>query len=211
MHRFFKNINHIHRENRERGVYRYMLTTSLKIVALYLAIAIPLILLAKRYIDFQGIFDYMAGHLSNAAVFMVFFVSESFLGLLPPDLFMIWAVQFGRPILVLAALGFLSYLGSIVSYFLGVWISKNERFNAYSGRKLDKYVQLARKWGGAFVVIAALFPFSPLSMVAIAIGMLQYPLKSYLLYGTSRIVRFVFQGFLYAGLFHLDKWITWFS
>jgi membrane protein DedA with SNARE-associated domain len=115
------------------------------------------------------------------------------------------ATKFESPFLVLMLLGILSYVGAIVSYQIGYGLSKILGIKAYTDCKLEKYILLTRKWGSAFIVIAALFPFSPLSLVVIAVGMLKYPFKLYLLFGLSRIVRFVFQGLLYSGLFHLDS------
>lgn len=194
-----------HLENKSRGVYGWMWWTSFKIVILYIIIVIPVILIGKRLIDFDKVFAFLTNNFSDVNVLVTFFISESLLGLIPPDLFMIWATKFSSPILILTLLGFLSYLGGAVSYYIGYRFSRSPKFKAYSERKLKNYILLARKWGGAFIVVAALFPFSPLSMVAIAVGLLKYPFKLYLLFGISRIVRFIFQGLLYAGLFHMDS------
>ena len=204
----WQKIKGQHLENKDKGVYGYMWWASLKIVALYIIIIIPLILIAKHLIDFERIFSYLTDNFSTTSVFVTFFISESLLGLIPPDLFMIWATKFSSPILVLLILGILSYLGGAVSYQIGFWFSKRPRIKAYTECKLEKYILLARKWGGAFIVVAALFPFSPLLMVAIAVGLLKYPFKLYLLFGISRIVRFLFQGLLYAGLFNMDSFFT---
>jgi uncharacterized membrane protein YdjX (TVP38/TMEM64 family) len=69
---------------------------------------------------------------------------------------------------------------------------------------LDKYINLVRKWGGAFIIISALFPFSPFSLVVIAVSLFKYPFRMYLLFGLSRIVRFVIQGILYLNMFKID-------
>jgi membrane protein YqaA with SNARE-associated domain len=180
----------------------------LKIVALYFVIVIPLILIAKHMFDFDSIFGAITRNFSDAYVLIIFFISESFLGMIPPDIFMIWATKFDSPILILTILGILSYIGGAISYQIGYGLSKIPKITAFIERRLAGYIVLTRKWGGAFIVIAALFPFSPLSLVVIAVGMLKYPFKLYLLFGLSRIVRFVFQGLLYSGLFHLDSVFT---
>jgi len=95
-------------------------------------------------------------------------------------------------------------VGGIFSYFIGRWLSKRKRIKAYSERVLHKYINMARKWGGALIIIAALFPFSPFSMVVIAVGLLEYPFKLYLIFGLSRIVRFIGQGIIYLGILNLD-------
>lgn len=205
---FWTNLKDYHLTNKKKGLYDYMWVTVLKIVALYIIIVIPLILLAKHLFDFDKIFSTITENFSDGYVLLIFFISESFLGMIPPDIFMIWATKFDSPFLILTILGILSYIGGAISYQIGYGLSKVPKIAAYIENKLEKYILLTRKWGGAFIVIAALFPFSPLSLVVIAVGMLKYPFKLYLLFGLSRIVRFVFQGLLYSGLFHLDSIFT---
>jgi membrane protein YqaA with SNARE-associated domain len=194
-----------HQDNKDRGVYGYMWWTSLKIVALYFIIVIPIVLIGKSLIDFNSIFSYITVNLPDSYVLSIFFISESFLGMIPPDIFMIWATKFSSPFLILTILGILSYAGGAISCQIGYWLSNRKKIKAYTERKLEKYIHLTRKWGGAFIVIAALFPFSPLSLVCIAVGLLKYPFRLYLFFGISRIVRFLFQGFIYAGIFHSDS------
>lgn len=194
-----------HRSNKKRGLYSYMWLTSLKIAGIYILIIVPFILIGKHLIDFNGVFQFLTDHLSDGLVFMVFVISESFLGMIPPDLFVIWTTKFNSPFLFLAILGLLSYMGGVFSYLIGYWLSKRPRIKAYSERVLEKYILLVRKWGGAFIIIAALFPFSPYSMVIIAVSLLKYPFKLYLLFAITRIARFLIQGVLYLNILNLDS------
>lgn len=202
--RLWINLRFQHRHNQKRGLYGYLGWNSLKIVAIYIIIIVPLIIIARNLFDFNGIFGYITDNVPSWFVLLIFFISESFLGMIPPDLFMIWSTGFDQPFLMLFLLGVLSYLGGIVSYWIGYWLSTRPKIRAFTERKLEKYIILVRKWGGAFIVIAALFPFSPLSLVIIAVSLLKYPFKSYLVFGLSRILRFLFQGLLYLGLFNMD-------
>jgi uncharacterized membrane protein YdjX (TVP38/TMEM64 family) len=67
---------------------------------------------------------------------------------------------------------------------------------------------MARKWGGAFIIISALFPFSPFSMVVIAVSLLKYPFRLYLLFGISRIIRFLVQGVFYLNILDMDTFFN---
>jgi len=69
---------------------------------------------------------------------------------------------------------------------------------------LEKYITMVRKWGGAFIIIAAIFPFSPFPLVVIAVSLLKFPLKLYLVFGIVRIFRFIAQGVIYLGILNLD-------
>jgi hypothetical protein len=193
-----------HQRNKKKGVYDYMWWTGLKIILIYFAVMIPLILLFKYLVDLNPFFHYIVENLSDEFVLIVFLLSESFLGLIPPDIFIIWAGKFNSPLLFITILGILSYIGGIFSYFIGNRISTIPKIRAYSELALNKYILLARKWGGAFIVISALFPFSPFSMVVIAVSLLKYPFRLYLLFGLSRIIRFVVQGVFYLKILNLD-------
>lgn len=178
--------------------------TGLKIIFIYFLVMVPLILLFKYFIDLNPVFQYIVDHLSDTFVLVVFLLSESFLGMIPPDIFVIWTSKFNSPFLFLALLGILSYIGGIFSYFIGYWLSMRPKIKAYSERALNKYITMAGKWGGAFIIISALFPFSPFSMVVIAVSLLKYPFRLYLLFGISRIIRFLIQGIFYLKILNLD-------
>jgi membrane protein YqaA with SNARE-associated domain len=165
---------------------------------------VPAVLIGKQLIDINALFGFITDNLSDTLILIVFLVSESFLGMIPPDLFVIWSGKFSSPFIILTLFGVLSYAGGAISYLIGHWLSKRKRIKVYSERVLDRYIKMVRKWGGAFIIIAALFPFSPYSMVVIAVSLLKYPFRLYLLFGISRIFRFVAQGVLYLGVLNLD-------
>jgi uncharacterized membrane protein YdjX (TVP38/TMEM64 family) len=73
---------------------------------------------------------------------------------------------------------------------------------------LKGYISFVRKWGGAFIIIAALFPFTPFSLVVIALTMFHFPFRNFLLFALARLVRFVLQGIIFFDLLKLDNWIV---
>ena len=189
--KFWGRIKRIHVRNIRKGVYGYMWWSGIKILLAWGLIVIPIILIAKYLIDLNPFFQFLTDNLSDAFILLLFFVSESFLGMIPPDFFVIWTGKFQSPLIFLTILGLLSYAGGVVSYYIGHWLSVRPKIKAYSERALEKYIVLVRKWGGAFIIIAALFPFSPFSMVVMAVSMLRYPLKLYLFFSVARILRFL--------------------
>lgn len=197
-----------HLSNKKRGVYGYLWWTSLKIVLLYFSIVIPLVLIVKQFVDFNLLFQFIFEKYSDGFILILFLVSESTLGMIPPDLFMIWTTKFNYPFAFLAILGVLSYIGGSVAYLIGSWLSKMPKIKAYTERVLERYILLVKKWGWAFIVISALFPFSPYPIVVIAISLLKYPFKLYLIFGITRIVRFLVQGVFYMNLINIDKFFN---
>jgi len=200
-----------HLSNTKRGLYGYMWWTSLKIIFIWFLIMVPIIFIAKYLIDLNPILQYIFDNFSDGFVLIVFLISESFLGMIPPDLFIIWTTKFNSPFLFLTILGILSYIGGILSYLIGHWLSQRPKIKAYTERVLEKYILLVKKWGGAFIVISALFPFSPFSMVVIAVSLFKYPFKYYVFFGISRIIRFLVQGVFYLNILNMDTFFASFK
>jgi membrane protein YqaA with SNARE-associated domain len=192
---------------REKGLFRYVGRNILLIVLAY-SFFIFLVFLTNKYlVDFNRVFEGMLDSLPDRFVIILFFVSESFTGMVPVDLFVIWTQKFDHPMPYLALLGILSYAGGIISYQIGLWISGWPKVKAYTEKRLRNYIEFVRKWGGAFIVIAALFPFTPFSLVVIAITMLKYPFRLFLLFALTRLVRFVVQGALFFDVLNIDQWV----
>ena len=192
---------------KERGLFRYVGRNVLMIIVLYVIFIFLVFLTGKYLIDFNRLFQGVFDKLSDRFVIILFFVSESFTGLIPVDLFVIWTQKFEKPFYYLALLGILSYVSGIISYQIGRWISRWPKVKAYIEKKLSNYIDFVRKWGGAFIIIAALFPFTPFSLVIISLTMLKYPFKQFLLFALTRIIRFVIQGVLFFDILNMDMWL----
>jgi membrane protein YqaA with SNARE-associated domain len=124
-----------------------------------------------------------------AGILAVFFLSESLLGLIPPELFIAWAGKSSFPIFYLSLLAAASYGGGIVSYFIGVAITKIPAIHRQMELNLAKHIKNTRKWGGFLIIVGALLPI-PFAITSIAAGFIRFPFISYLLFGLLRFVRF---------------------
>jgi len=202
--RWKKNYKHL----KDRGFFRFVGRSILLILLIYVLVIVLVFLMGKHLIDFNSFFGRTIERLSDSFVIILFFLSESFTGMIPVDLFVLWAQKFDSPMLWLALLGVLSYAGGIISYGIGKWIAGSPRIRAFTERRLKAYITFVRKWGGAFIIIAALFPFTPFSLVVIALTLFHYPFRLFLLYALVRLVRFVLQGLFFFDLLKLDLWIT---
>jgi len=152
-------------------------------------IVAALLLFDHYVIDVRSLFAHITENYSSFSVFTLFFLSESFLGLIPPEIFIAWVKTAPSPILYLSLLAYLSYLGGCVSYFLGRVILSIPRVKNSLEVKMAKHIQHIRKWGGFLIVVGALLPI-PFSMVSIAAGIINYSFKQYLLFGLFRFLRF---------------------
>ena len=131
-------------------------------------------------------------------VLIFFFTSESLLGLVPPEIFIAWAAKMHTPWLYLTLLALLSYSGGLVSYYIGHVITKVPKIHKYLEEKMDKQLKNSRKWGGFLIVVGALLPL-PFSISCMAAGLIEFPFKNVMLYGSLRLLRFLIYGLV---IFH---------
>ena len=196
-----------YKQLRAKGFFRYVGRNVLLIILAYAFIVFLVFLIGKYLVDFNSFFHSFIDKLSDRFVILLFFVSESFAGMIPVDLFVIWTQKFERPLPYLVFLGILSYAGGVISYGIGIWISRRPKVKAFTEKRLKNYIDFIHKWGGAFIIIAALFPFTPFSLVVIAVTMLKFPFRLFLLFALTRLVRFVLQGVFFFDLLKMDSWL----
>ena len=159
-------------------------------IAIFLLI---LWLVHEYFLNFNDLFTTITTTFNPLSILVVFFASESILGLIPPEIFIAWAAKTTSPILYLTILATLSYLGGIFSFIFGRFLHKIPSVYNYLEVKMVRHMNMIRKWGGFLIVVGALLPI-PFSMTSIAAGLIQYRFKNYLLFGLLRFVRF----YLYA-------------
>ncbi len=175
------------------GFYKFLGTSLKKALPPILLFIAGLLIVNYFVININDLLLYVTKNYSDYIVFSVFFASESLLGLIPPEIFIAWSDKTSSPILYLSILALLSYLGGVISYFIGKSITKIPSVHEYLEVKMAKHIKNTRKWGGFLIVVGALLPI-PFSITSIAAGMIRYSFTSYLLFGLLRFVRF----YLYA-------------
>ena len=147
------------------------------------------------YLDdgLMGLLEVAVEELPDAGVLAFFYLSETILGLIPPELFIAWAGETATPIINLSLIALLSYLGGFTAYWIGRRALKIPSLHNYLEVKMAKQLVMARKWGGILIAVGAMLPL-PFSMASLVAGMLKYPIKSWALVGLLRFVRFALYG-----------------
>lgn len=186
-------IRLLHQYYSYTGFYSFVKSSLGKAVMPVALFIVALWIIHAFVIDFDDLFTSITTTYSPIAILTVFFASESILGLIPPEIFIAWADKTATPIFYLSILAALSYLGGIISYFIGRAIANMPSVYDYLELKMAKHVKMIRKWGGFLIVVGALLPI-PFSMTSIAAGLIKYKFQDYLLFGLLRFVRF----YLYA-------------
>ena len=99
--------------------YDFLKDTAIK-GAIVVAFFVTLLLaLEYFFLDFNAMLDSLVTNYSSKVIFSFFLLSETILGLVPPEIFIAWASKFGNPWLYLFILASLSYLGGVIAYFIG--------------------------------------------------------------------------------------------
>lgn len=189
----WRKVQGYHSLYRNTGFYRFMLQNMVKLSYLLVFFAGIGLLIEHFTPGIDYYFAQFADVVSREIVFISFFVSEAILGLIPPDLFIIWARQFSAPFAVVGLLALLSYAGGLVSYLIGMKLVQLPKVYNYVNGKFAAQFAMLKKWGGVLIVLAALFPL-PFSVACMGAGILNYNLKNVVLLGLFRILRF----FVYA-------------
>ncbi|MDG1422868.1 MAG: short-chain dehydrogenase [Flavobacteriaceae bacterium] len=179
----------LHQYYKYTGFYTFI-GNSLKKSAIPVVLIIFGLYLVNEYVfTIDDGLEFLTQTFSRTGVLIVFFISETLLGLIPPEIFIGWSKKTASPILNLSILATLSYTGGILSYFIGKTIQKINTVKNYLEIKMAKHLKNTGKWGGFLILIGALLPV-PFSITCVAAGMIKYPLKGVVLFGLFRFVRF---------------------
>lgn len=189
----------LHQYYRYTGFYKFLGGSLKKALTPLLVFVVLLLGIHYFVIDINSLLVKMTNTFPPFWVLTVFFISESILGLIPPEIFIAWSDKMPDPILYLSLIAVISYAGGIVSYFTGRAATRIPSVHDYLEVKMAKHLKNARKWGGFLIVVGATLPV-PFAISSLAAGMIKYPFTSYLLFGLLRFVRFAVYG---AAIFNM--------
>ena len=189
LHAIFKKWVLMHRYYIITRFYFFLKQSALQSFFMVLIFVLLVIFINTFIIDVNSLIKNITETYSPPIVILCFLFSESILGLIPPEIFILWSSKLAYPWLFLFLLATASYIGGAISYFIGVHLSKTPRISKYIELKIRKYIINLRKWGGLFIVLGALSPI-PHSIVSIGSGMIKFKFSYYLLWSLFRYLRF---------------------
>ncbi|WP_435416399.1 YqaA family protein [Polaribacter aestuariivivens] len=163
---------------------------SVKKAFLPIVLVVVAVFLFNKYVyDINEGLETITETFSKTGILITFFISETLLGLIPPEIFIAWSGKTENPILNLSLLATLSYAGGLVSYFIGQTALKIKSVKEYLEVKMAANLKNTRKWGGFLILVGALLPL-PFSIACLAAGMIKYPFKNVVFFGLFRFARF---------------------
>ncbi len=193
-------LQFFHSYLKSKGIYSLAGKSILRLILIVIILG-TFLYLAQTYItDFNDNLKAFLLKWDWKFVISLFFVSETLLGLIPPDFFIVWANASTHPMILTAILATLSYLGGLTAYFIGFRISKIPMFHRWLIRRFSSHFATFQKYGGILIVFSALFPL-PFSTITMVTGMLHYPIKKVMILGSTRILRFFGYGYVLSHLF----------
>lgn len=170
--------------------YSFLKSTTYKggtTIAIFVALLLGL---EYFFFDFDVLLNNLVEAYTPQVIFTVFLISETVLGLVPPEIFIAWASKSVTPWSFLFILASMSYIGGVISYFIGTRLFLIPSVKNHIENKIAKHIDNLRKWGSVFVVLGAISPI-PHSLVSLASGLIQYNFKHYLLWSLFRFARFI--------------------
>ncbi len=183
----------MHRYYRMTKFYAFLKDTAIKGGMVILLFVGLLVVLEVFFIDINAILNTLVTTYSPQIIFSFFLLSETILGIIPPEIFIAWCSKSATPWLFLFTLATMSYIGGIIAYFIGKQLFLIPAVKYHIEHKIAKHIYNLRKWGGLFVFIGAMLPL-PHSIVSLACGLIKYNFRHYLLWALFRYLRF----FIYA-------------
>ena len=165
---------------------------------LWLAGIIIVFLLAREYIEIdyeewiQPLYD------QPVVVYLAFLASEIVVGIIPPEMFMIWSTnweEIHHYVLSVLLLSAISYLAGLVGFWLGSYFKNTGFYRRIHDLFFRKYAIILKRYGSFLVIVASLTPL-PFSGIAMLVGASGYSLKKYSLFSLARFLRFWMYGYV---------------
>nr|WP_321234953.1 VTT domain-containing protein [uncultured Psychroserpens sp.] len=180
------------------GFYEFI-WSAIKTALPYVVAFIAAVALANQFVDVNASLERLTEMLPVFGVLTVFFISETILGLIPPEMFIAWSGKMTTPWFFLSILAVLSYLGGLMSYWLGQLITKIPAVHSYLEVKMEKQLKNSKKWGGFLIIIGALLPV-PFAISCMTAGIIKFPFKRVIYYGSLRLLRIFAYGYVIFNL-----------
>lgn len=131
-------------------------------------------------------------------IYLIYGASEFFFGIIPPELFMIWAVNKADVTHYWWNIAFfagVSYAMGYLTFLIGQFLYKRVTFRYIRIRFFKNLWPKLKKYGIFLIIVAALTPL-PWSAVSMLVGASGYPSERFLRYALFRILRFALYGYI---------------
>ena len=165
---------------------------------LWLAVIVVGFILFNHYVDIESSEFLMSLGDNPGLVYLVYFISEIIVGIIPPEMFMMWSLELthGRNyVLDVALLASISYIAGVATYLFGLYFHKTVLYRYLRRRYLGKFEGYAHQFGGFLLFVAAVTPI-PYSGICMVMGAANYSRRNFFLITLFRFLRFMVYGYI---------------
>jgi len=180
-------LQFLHQYYTQTGFYDFI-WNAIKTAFPYVVVFILALITINQFFDINALLVRITEVLPVYGVLSFFFMSETILGLVPPEMFIAWSGKMATPWVFLSILAVLSYAGGLMSYWLGKLSTKQPLIHRYLENKMKKQLENSKKWGGFLIVVGALLPV-PFAVSCMTAGIIKYPFRRVAYYGSLRVLR----------------------
>ena len=131
-------------------------------------------------------------------IYLIYFASEFFFGIIPPEFFMIWALHKSDTLHYILNVGFfaiVSYAAGYAMFLIGRYLNIWLYFRFIKKKFFSRLMPQVRKYGIFLIVVAALTPL-PYSAISLVVGSSGYSTRKYLLAACTRLFRYAVYGYI---------------
>lgn len=164
----------------------------------WLAVLVVAFIFIRKNVDINFLLWLEPIFENTPLILSVYILSELLFGLIPPELFMMWALRFESIFdysFYIFIFAVLSYAAGIAGFLFGSFLETTIFFRYIRRRFLGKYHSLLQKFGFFLILVASLTPL-PFSGISMLVGSLHYPVKKYMIWALARFVRFFVYAFI---------------
>ncbi len=165
---------------------------------IWLAVIVALFVFTKHTVDRDLILRLEPFFEKTGVILFIFSVSEFVIGIIPPEVFLIWSLRSGvlqTYILYVLLLAGISYVAGFCAFLFGRYLHNTRFYKYLHKRYLQKTEPLLREYGLYMILVAALTPV-PFSGVAMLVGSVHYPVDRYIFWSISRFVKFAVSAYV---------------
>ena len=177
---------------------RNFLWRNLRRGILYLVILVAAFVILKKYFNVDYAELLKPTYDQPLLVYLVFGISEVAFGIIPPEIFFIWASS-ANPLDTyvghVAMLSVISFLSGANGFFIGKRLGNSNFYRSIEKRFLSRYRPLIRVYGTFMVIVAAITPI-PFSGISMLVGTVGFGWRKYLWAAQARFLRFAVYAFI---------------
>ena len=159
----------------------------------FLAVLVLGFIFFKRNMDVESIAWLEPLYTRPRLMFLIYTASEVLFGIIPPELFMIWATSYeslDTYIAILIGLMMISYAAGWFAYWVGKRFRYSSWYRLLKRKYLRKYELYLQEYGSFLIVVASITPL-PFAGICMLVGSVDYPTKKFAFYSLFRLLRFI--------------------